>query len=86
MPKGCFISYLKAIKLVSKGCVYQLVLVNESSVEIPLIQSVPMVKEFPKVFPNDICRVSLVREINFDIDILQVVLSLFHHIEFLQQS
>ena len=30
--KGRFISYLKAIKLVSKGCIYHLVQVNDSIV------------------------------------------------------
>ena len=34
VPKGRFISYLKARKLVSKGCIYHLVRVNDSSVEI----------------------------------------------------
>uniref|UniRef100_M1DZG1 Gag-pol protein n=1 Tax=Solanum tuberosum TaxID=4113 RepID=M1DZG1_SOLTU len=33
MPKGRFISYLKERKLVSKGCIYHLVRVNDSSVE-----------------------------------------------------
>ena len=32
-PKGHFISYLKARKLVSKGCVYHLVQINNSRVE-----------------------------------------------------
>ncbi|KAH0720138.1 hypothetical protein KY284_005168 [Solanum tuberosum] len=54
VPKGRFISYLKARKLVSKGCVYHLVRVNDSSVEIPLIQSVTVVKEFPEVFLDDL--------------------------------
>ena len=44
VPKGRFISYLKVGKLVSKGCVYHLVLVNDSSTEIPSIQSVLVVK------------------------------------------
>ena len=57
MSKGQFISYLKAMKLVFKGCVCQLVRVHDSSVKIPLIQSVPIVKEFPKVFPDDFSRV-----------------------------
>ena len=32
VPKGHFISYLKARKLVSKGCIYHIVRVNDSSV------------------------------------------------------
>ncbi|WMV54457.1 hypothetical protein MTR67_047842 [Solanum verrucosum] len=54
VPKGRFISYLKARTLVSKGCVYHLVRVNDSSVEIPLIQSDSVVRQFPEVFPDDL--------------------------------
>ena len=50
VPKGRFSSYLKARKLVSKGCIYHLVQVNDSSVEVPFLQSVPIVNEFPEVF------------------------------------
>ncbi|KAH0633358.1 hypothetical protein KY284_036144 [Solanum tuberosum] len=38
VPKGHFISYLKARKLVCKGCVYHLIRVNDSSVEMPPIK------------------------------------------------
>ena len=47
-PKGRFILYLKARKLVFKGCIYNLVWVNESSCEVPSLQSVPIVKRFSK--------------------------------------
>ena len=50
MPKGHFISYLKAKKLVSKGYVYHFVRANDSNVEIPSIQSVSLVKQFLEVF------------------------------------
>jgi len=59
VPKGRFISYLKARKLVSKGCVYHLVRVNDSSVEVPHIQSVPVVKKFLEVFSDDLPGVPL---------------------------
>ncbi|KAH0691243.1 hypothetical protein KY285_018431 [Solanum tuberosum] len=68
--KGRFISYLKAMKLFSKGCVYHLVRVNDSSVEVLPIQSVPVVKEFPEVFPDDLLGVPPEREIDFGIDLL----------------
>ena len=55
MPKGRFISYLKARNLVSKGSVYHLVLVNDSSVEIINIYSIPVIK----VFLDDFSRLSL---------------------------
>ncbi|KAH0705892.1 hypothetical protein KY285_010419 [Solanum tuberosum] len=70
VPKGRFISYLKARKLVSKECVYHLVRVNDSSVEIPHIQSVSVVKEFLEVFPDDLPGVPLEREIDYGIDII----------------
>ncbi|KAH0698844.1 hypothetical protein KY284_013059 [Solanum tuberosum] len=70
VPKGRFISYLKARKLVSKGRVYHLVRVNDSSVEVPPIQSVPVVKEFLEVFPDDLPGVPPEREIDFGIDII----------------
>ena len=58
LHKGHFISYLKARNLVSKGCVYHLVQVNDCSVLIPPIQSVLVVKEFPEDFPNDLLGVN----------------------------
>ena len=54
VPKGHFILYLKARKLFSKGCIYHLVRVNDSSAEVPSIQSVPIVEEFPIVFLDDL--------------------------------
>ena len=70
MPTGHFISYLKAKNLVSKGCIYHLVKVNDSSVEIPPFQSVPIVREFPKVFPDDLPGIPPEREIDFGIDLI----------------
>ena len=70
VPKGHFISYLKEINLVSKGCIYQLGQVNDSSVQVPPIQLVPIVKEFPEVFPDDLTEVPPEREIDFVIDII----------------
>ena len=58
MPTGRFISYLKARKLVTKGYVYHLVRVNDSSVEVPHIQSISIVLEFPKVLPDVLQKVS----------------------------
>ncbi|WMV10110.1 hypothetical protein MTR67_003495 [Solanum verrucosum] len=68
--RGRFISYLKARKLTSKGCVYHLVRVSDSSAKIPHIQSVPVVKEFPEVFPDDLPRVPPEREIDFGMDLI----------------
>ena len=63
MAKDRFVSCLKEKKLVSKGCIYRLVSVNDSSVEIPLIQSVPVVSESQDVFSYE-------TKINFGIGII----------------
>ena len=68
--KGHFVSYLKARKLVFKGCVYHLVLVNDFSVDIPPIHSVPVVKEIPEVFLDDLLGVPPKREIDIVIETL----------------
>ena len=70
VPNGRFISYLKARKLVRKGCVYHLVRVNDSSVEVHSFQSVPIVSEFPKVFLDYLPGVPPEKEIDFGIGIL----------------
>ena len=70
VPKGKFISYLRARKLISKGCIYHLVRVKDDSVESPSLESVPIVNEFPKVFSDDLPGVPPDREIDFGIDVL----------------
>ena len=70
-PMGQFISYLKDIKMISKGYLYHLVWVKNSSLETPTLDSVPVVSEFPEVFPKDLSRIPLEREIDFGIDLLQ---------------
>ena len=68
MPKSHYTSYFKAIKLVSKVLS---ILLNDSSVEIPPIESGSVVKEFLKAFLHDLPEVHLEREIDFGIDIIQ---------------
>lgn len=60
-------SYIKARKLLCKGCLYPLV--YDSSVEIPLIQSIPVVKEFPEIFPHNLLGFPCEREIDFNIKV-----------------
>ena len=67
---GRFISYLKARKMISKGYLYHLVRAKDSSLETPTLDSVPVVCEFPEVFPEDLPKVPPEREINFRIDLL----------------
>ncbi|XP_070010346.1 uncharacterized protein [Nicotiana sylvestris] len=70
VPKGRFISYLKAAKMIKKGCIYHLVQVTNTNAEAPCLESVPIVNEFPDVFPNELPRIPPDREIDFGIDVM----------------
>lgn len=65
-----FTSYLEDIKIIFEECIYDIVRARDSSIEILFLQSVPIMNEFPKVFPDDLLKVLLDRDINFGIDIL----------------
>ena len=65
-----FISYLRAIKMISKGYLYHLVRVKDSRLENPTPESVLVVCEFPDVFPEDLPGIFPEREIDFGIDLL----------------
>ncbi|XP_019256463.1 PREDICTED: uncharacterized protein LOC109234874 [Nicotiana attenuata] len=63
------ISYVKARRMVEKGCLAYLAYVRDSSAEVPPIDSVPIVREFPDVFPSDLPGMPPDRDINFCIDL-----------------
>ncbi|XP_070005260.1 uncharacterized protein [Nicotiana sylvestris] len=69
-PRGKFISYIKAMKMIRKGCIYHLVRVQDVEVELPTIQSILVVNEFPEVFPNKLLGFPLEQEIEFVFDLL----------------
>ncbi|XP_070049036.1 uncharacterized protein [Nicotiana tomentosiformis] len=69
-PVGKFISYLKARKLVSIGCLAYLAHVRDMKADFPMLESVQIVKEFSEVFPDDLPRIPPDREIEFGIDTL----------------
>nr|XP_009765345.1 PREDICTED: uncharacterized protein LOC104216908 [Nicotiana sylvestris] len=75
-PRGMFISYLKAKKIISKGYTYHLVRVKDADAQIPTVQSVPIVNEFPEVFPEDLLGIPPDREIDFGIDLLPGIKSI----------
>ncbi|XP_075103124.1 uncharacterized protein LOC142177942 [Nicotiana tabacum] len=66
-PKGKFISYLKARRIILKGYIYHLVRVHDMEVKSPTLQSVPVVNEFPDVFPDELPGLPPEREIDFAI-------------------
>lgn len=63
VPKGRFISYLKAQKLISKWCLYHLVRVRDSNSEVLSLESISVVNEFTEVFFDDLSGVSLDRKL-----------------------
>ncbi|WMV57896.1 hypothetical protein MTR67_051281 [Solanum verrucosum] len=84
MPIGGFITYLKAGKMISKRYIYNLVQVKDLNSryiynpvrikdlnsETPTLESVPVVNEFPEVFPKNLPYVPPEREIDFEIYLL----------------
>ncbi|WMV25597.1 hypothetical protein MTR67_018982 [Solanum verrucosum] len=52
------------------GAVSCQVRVRDVDSETPTLESVPVVNEFPKVFPNELPDIPLEREIDFDIELL----------------
>ncbi|KAH0709324.1 hypothetical protein KY284_010751 [Solanum tuberosum] len=70
IPRGRILSCLKACKLISKSCLSHIVRVKDFESEIPPLESVPVVKEFPEVFSNDLPGIPPEREIDFGIDLL----------------
>ncbi|WMV45518.1 hypothetical protein MTR67_038903 [Solanum verrucosum] len=70
MSNGQLISYLKGKKMISKGCLYHLVRVMDMDSDTPSLDSVHIVNEYPKVFPDDLQGIPPEREIDFGIDLL----------------
>ncbi|XP_070004423.1 uncharacterized protein [Nicotiana sylvestris] len=70
VPKGRVISYLKAAKMIKKGCIYHLVQVTDTNAEAPRLESVSVVNEFPDVFPAELPGIPPDSEIDFGIDVM----------------
>ena len=56
--------------MIAKGCLYHIVTFQDLDFEIPPIESVHVMREFWKVFPNDLPSIPVKREIDFGIDLL----------------
>ncbi|XP_070034704.1 uncharacterized protein [Nicotiana tomentosiformis] len=63
------ISFIKARHMAEKGYLAYLAYVGDTTVEPPSIYSVPVVQEFPDVFPSDLPSIPPDRDINFSIDL-----------------
>ena len=70
ISRGRIISCLKACKIISKGCFYHIMRVKDLEFDIPPIESVRVVKDFPEIFPDDLPEIPPEREIDFGIDLL----------------
>ncbi|XP_069145889.1 uncharacterized protein [Solanum lycopersicum] len=62
---GQIVSNLEDNQMIAKGYLYHLVRFNDLDQEVPSIDSVPIVNEFPDVFPEDLPGVTPEREIDF---------------------
>ncbi|WRX10265.1 Reverse transcriptase domain - like 10 [Theobroma cacao] len=67
---SCVISAIKASKLVQKGYSTYLACVIDTSKGEPKLENVPIVSEFPDVFPDDLPGLPPDRELEFPIDLL----------------
>lgn len=67
-PRG-MIFFLKAQRMVEKGCLSYLAYVCNTSVDAPSLESVPVVCEFLDVFPTDLPGVLPKRDIDLCIDL-----------------
>ena len=64
-PRGPFVSCLIANNIISKGCIYHIISVLDVMSNVPSIESVPVVSEFPEVIPNYLLVIPPEREIDF---------------------
>ena len=70
MIPSCLISAVAARKLLNKGCQAYLAHVVDARKGDVRIEDIPVVNEFPDVFPDELPRLPPVREIDFTIELL----------------
>ena len=64
------ISAMAAQRMLRKGCQGYLAYVVETEMEGILVDEIPVVREFPDVFPDDIAGLPTDREVEFTIDLI----------------
>ncbi|XP_070046769.1 uncharacterized protein [Nicotiana tomentosiformis] len=64
------VSFLKAQRMVEKGCEEYLAFVRDVSADTPTLESVPVVRDFPNVFPSNLLGMPPGRDIDFGIDLV----------------
>jgi len=63
------ISFLKAQRMVEKGCDMYLAYVRNVSIDTPTVESVLVVRDYPDVFPTDLPGMPPDTDIDFGIDL-----------------
>ena len=63
------IFFIRAQRMVERGCLSYIAFIRDTSVEPPSMDSVPVVQEFLDVFPSDLPDVPPDRDIDFSIDL-----------------
>nr|GFC35838.1 putative reverse transcriptase domain-containing protein [Tanacetum cinerariifolium] len=56
--------------LLSHGCEGFLATIHDTNSEVPSIHDQPIVSEFPDVFPDELPGIPLVREVEFNIELI----------------
>ncbi|XP_070054713.1 uncharacterized protein [Nicotiana tomentosiformis] len=64
------VSFLKAQRMVEKGCDAYLAYVRDTSVDTPTVESVLVVRDFPDIFIVDLSGMPPDKDIDFGIDLL----------------
>ncbi|XP_075080553.1 uncharacterized protein LOC142166041 [Nicotiana tabacum] len=70
LTQGKIISYVKARRMINNGCLGFIATVHDTHLEDVTIDSVPVVREFVAVFPEDLPGLPLIREIEFNINLV----------------
>ncbi|XP_074344058.1 uncharacterized protein LOC141683232 [Apium graveolens] len=65
-----FLSILKAKKLLRQGCEAYLAHVIDTEKEVPNLDKIPIVREFPNIFPDELPGLPPDREIEFSINLV----------------
>ncbi|XP_070002867.1 uncharacterized protein [Nicotiana sylvestris] len=64
------VSFLKSQRMVEKGCDAYLAFVRDVAIDTPTIVSVPILRDYPDVFPANLPSMPPDKDINFGIDLL----------------
>nr|GEY36577.1 putative reverse transcriptase domain-containing protein [Tanacetum cinerariifolium] len=72
------ISCIKTERYISRGCQIFMIQVMEKKSDEKRLEDIPVVKEFPDIFPEDLLGLPLVRQVEFQIDLIPRTAPLAH--------